>query len=70
MENDFQTTDNTSTYSHIKDLGTISIEFHRQKVLGGSNNRTWTAEKTIGGASMFTEKQLKGKSVTHGVAYV
>ena len=70
MENDSQRTENTFRSSHIKDLGTINIEIHRQEVLGKSENTGSAADKTLGGASAFTEKQLKGKSVTHGIAYV
>ncbi|KAK0514523.1 hypothetical protein JMJ35_003140 [Cladonia borealis] len=69
VENELQTPDDTSKYSHIKDLGTINIEFCRRMVLGKGAPRIWKYDKDIGGASALTEKQLKGKSLTHGVAF-
>lgn len=38
-------------------------------MLGKSTAQIWEFTKNLGGASVVTEKQLKGKSVTHGVAY-
>ena len=70
VENDSQRADNTSRSSHVKDLGTINVELHRRVVLGQSAPRIRKNDKDIGSASVLTEKELKGKSVTHGVAYV
>ena len=69
MENGSRRPDDTTESSQIKDLGTINIEFRRRKILGRSPAKSREAAKNLGGASVVTEKQLKGKSVTHGVAY-
>lgn len=69
MENDSQRPDDTTKSGQIKDLGTIDVEFHRCNILGKSPAERWEFAKNLGRASVVTEKQLIGKSVTHGVAY-
>lgn len=69
MENESQRSDDTIKSAQIKDLGTINIEFHRIRIIGKGHADSGEFEKNLGGASAVTEKQLKGKSVTHGVAY-
>ena len=69
MENDSQRPNDTIESSQIKDLGTINIEFRRRKILGKSPAKSREFAENLGGTSVVTEKQLKGKSVTHGVAY-
>ena len=65
-----QRPDDTTERGHIKDLGTINIEFRRCNIVDKCPAKSWEFGKNLGGASVLTEKQLKGKSVTHGVAYV
>ena len=69
MENDFQRPNDITTSAQIKDLGTIHIEVHRCNMVGKGRTESPEFDKNLGGASVVTEKQLKGKSVTHGVAY-
>ena len=69
MENDSQRPDDTIRRGQIKDLGTIFIEFGRRNIVGKSSAKSKKLDKNLGGTSVLTEKQLKGKSVTHGVAY-
>ena len=69
VQNDSQRPADTTKRGQIKDLGTIKIEFHRCKIVGESPIKSRELDKDLGGTSVLTEKQLKGKSVTHGVAY-
>lgn len=69
MENDSQSPDDTIKSSQIKDLGTIKIEFRRRDIVGKGRAEDRKFDKDLRGAPVLTEKQLKGKSLTHGVAY-
>ena len=70
MEHDPQRPDDTTERGHIKDLGIINIKFRRRNIVDKCSAKSWESDKSLSSASVLTEKQLKGKSVTHGVAYV
>ena len=69
MENDPQGPADTTRRGQIKDLGTIKFSFHHRKIVGESPLESWEFDNDLGGTPVLTEKQLKGKSVTHGVVY-
>ena len=69
MDNDSQRPDDTTKRGQVNDLGTVDVEFHHHKIIGKSSAKGWGLNKDLPGACVVSEKQLKGKNVTHGVAY-
>ena len=68
MENDIGGSKNTTKSDSLKNLGTICIEFRHLKSIRKFNLTRCEDDKKTAGLSVLTEKELKGKSLTHGVA--
>ena len=68
MENDIGGSRNTTRSDSLKNMGTIYIEFRHLKSIRKFKLTRCEDDTKTAGLSVLTEKELKGKSLTHDVA--